>query len=102
MKQDILPCRIGQNTKKDLTSKIDKFFKSGYGKQLSIEEASNFLLIPLDELVDLAFKFQIRFHIADGKLFFIKNELAKWKWENPTLLLRVRSNIKKRGQGVFK
>lgn len=88
--------------KKAMASKIEKYFIEGSGKRFSIEAACEFLNIPYDELIDLAFKFQIRFHVANGKMFFLKNELAQWKMGNPTLLIRARNNIKGRGNSVFK
>lgn len=96
--------RLGNDLKntKNVVSKIEKYFINGYGKQLTPEEASAFLNISYDSLIDLAFKFQIRFHVANGKMFFIKNELARWKMKNPTLLIRARNNIKGRGNSVFK
>lgn len=83
--------------------KIQRFFSSGPGKKLSIDEASQNLKISYDALVDLTFNFRIHYHVdADGQIFYFKNELARWIYENPTLLLRARNKIKKRGQGVFK
>lgn len=96
---DYLQNGDSQRNEKDSTKKIEKFFKNGCGKGLSIKEASNFLRISPDELVDLAFKFEIRFHIGNGKLLFFKNELARWKWQNPTLLIRARTNTGRKKHG---
>lgn len=78
--------------------KIRSYFSSGPGRKLSIDEASQDLKISYDALVDLTYHFKIPYHVDSvGQLFYSKIELAKWVYENPTVLLRVRNQIKKGG-----
>lgn len=83
--------------------KIKSYFDEGHGKKLKIDMASKFLKISYDELVNLTFRFGITYHVdADGEIFYYKHDLARWVYENPTILLRARSKIEKRGQGVYR
>lgn len=90
-------------TKVGAINKLQQFFSHGLGKRLSLEEAAQYINISYDELVDLTFQFGIPYHVdAKRELYYYKHTLSRWVFENPTVLLRVRSKIKKRGQGVFK
>ena len=86
----------------DFMDKLKRYFSEGPGEKLSINEASNYMKISYDALVDLTFHFVISYHVTAGEIFYLKTELAKWIFENPTLLIRARNNIKGRGNNVFK